>query len=47
VKCKRYGIKVKGLYDGGSDLWLGMDGKKGEWAVAFHGVRAPEAFVDG
>ncbi len=24
-----------------------MDGRKGEWAVAYHGVKAPNAFYKG
>ncbi len=43
--CKRYGLKVKGLFDGGSDLWLGNTGKPEEWAVAYHGIRTPKAIL--
>ena len=38
VRCKRYGIRVSGKYDDKKDTWLKMDGRNGEWAVAFHGV---------
>jgi len=33
-----FGLKVKGKYDKGNDDWLGCDGNKNEWAVAYHGV---------
>ena len=42
VHCKRYGIKVSGKYDDGKDAWLKMNGRVGEWAVGFHGVKNPE-----
>ncbi len=34
-------------YDNGDDTWLMMNGKPREWAVAFHGVKAPKAFKNG
>eukprot|EP01062_Namystynia_karyoxenos_P029240 TRINITY_DN21_c0_g5_i1.p1 TRINITY_DN21_c0_g5~~TRINITY_DN21_c0_g5_i1.p1 ORF type:complete len:569 (+),score=175.72 TRINITY_DN21_c0_g5_i1:118-1707(+) len=34
-----YAVKVLGKYDGGNDDWLMMDGRPGEWAVAFHGTK--------
>jgi hypothetical protein len=36
-----FALKVKGSYDNGDDTWLGHTNKKGEFAVAYHGVRAP------
>ena len=42
VHCKRYGINVSGKYDSGKDAWLKMNGRVGEWAVGFHGVKNPE-----
>lgn len=42
IKCKRFGIKVSGLYDKGNDDWLKMDGNPGEWAVTYHGVKSPD-----
>jgi hypothetical protein len=41
----RYGIKVAGVY--GEDNWLLMDHNKGEWAIAFHGIRNPENLING
>ena len=41
VHCKRYGIRVSGKYDDGKDAWLKMNGRVGEWAVGFHGVKNP------
>jgi len=35
---------VSKKYDNGKDDWLMMDGRKGEWAVAFHGVTAPDKY---
>lgn len=29
VKCSRYGLNVKGNYDGGNDDWLKMDERPG------------------
>jgi len=33
-----FGLKVTGKYDNGNDDWLGYEGNKNEWAVAYHGV---------
>jgi hypothetical protein len=41
----RYGIKVKGFYE--DDKWLKMDHNKGEWAIAFHGIRNPDNPING
>eukprot|EP00931_Biecheleriopsis_adriatica_P094695 TRINITY_DN6831_c0_g1_i4.p1 TRINITY_DN6831_c0_g1~~TRINITY_DN6831_c0_g1_i4.p1 ORF type:complete len:714 (-),score=123.87 TRINITY_DN6831_c0_g1_i4:42-2150(-) len=35
---KRFAMKVKHRFDDGDDTWMGMDGKPGEWAVAYHGT---------
>ena len=34
--CYEFDIYLK--YDNGNDSWMKMDGKEGEWAVAYHGV---------
>eukprot|EP00930_Biecheleria_cincta_P013518 TRINITY_DN12005_c0_g1_i1.p1 TRINITY_DN12005_c0_g1~~TRINITY_DN12005_c0_g1_i1.p1 ORF type:complete len:743 (+),score=141.41 TRINITY_DN12005_c0_g1_i1:115-2343(+) len=34
---KRVALNVWNKYDGGDNTWLGMEGKAGEWAVAYHG----------
>jgi hypothetical protein len=34
---ERIGLRVMDLYPDGND-WLAMDGREGEWAVAFHGT---------
>jgi len=34
---KRIALKVWDKYDDGDNTWLGMEGKEGEWAVAYHG----------
>lgn len=47
VKCERYGLNVTKKYDRGNDRWLEMQGKPGEWAVAFHGVRDPSGDYHG
>ena len=33
-----YGLKVWDKYDNGNNDWLGMNGNKNEWAVAYHGI---------
>ena len=33
-----HGLKVWDVYDGGDNTWLDYHGKKGEWAVAYHGT---------
>ena len=35
-----FGLKVLGMYDNGNDDWIALDGRKGEWAVAYHGLSA-------
>ena len=32
------GLKVKNKFDNGNNLWLDNKGKKGEWAIAYHGI---------
>ena len=41
----RFGFNISRKYDGGKDDWLSMDGNKGEWAVAFHGINYPSNIV--
>lgn len=36
---KRFAVRVAGKYDGGDNTWMCMDGKPGEWAVAYHGTK--------
>ena len=43
INSSRYGIKVSNIFDNGNDQWLGMDDLPREWAVAFHGVKHPNA----
>jgi len=38
VGWRRFGLDVEGKYDNGDNTWMGMDGKPGEWAVAYHGT---------
>ena len=40
------GIKVKGCFDGGNDVWLGTDNIEGEWYVGYHGVRTVDAIYN-
>ncbi|CAE8634497.1 unnamed protein product, partial [Polarella glacialis] len=35
---KRFALNVRGKYPDG-DTWMQMDGKPGEWAVAYHGTK--------
>ena len=32
------GLRVLDKYDNGNNDWIGMENKKGEWCVAYHGV---------
>lgn len=43
IGTRRVGLNVSKKYDNKDDLWLGMDNKKGEWAVAFHGTAKDDA----
>ena len=37
------GLRVEGRFDGGDDIWLGMENSGGkEWAVGYHGIRWPK-----
>lgn len=35
---KRYAVRVAGNYDDGDNAWMSLDGREGEWAVAYHGT---------
>ena len=35
---KGFGLNVLNKYDGGNNDWLGKDGNKNEWAIAYHGI---------
>jgi hypothetical protein len=41
VLGKRFGIKIKDLYDNSNNDWLMMNGNKNEWAAVFHGINYP------
>ena len=43
IGTRRVGLNVSKKYDNKDDLWLGMENKKGEWAVAFHGTAKDDA----
>ena len=43
INSSRYGIKVSTIFDNGDDQWLAMKNMPGEWAVAFHAVKHPNA----
>lgn len=38
VGWKKFATRVKGLFDGGNNSWLCLDGRQGEWAIAYHGT---------
>ena len=38
IDWKGIGLKAMDKYDNGNNTWLGFDGSKGEWCVAYHGV---------
>uniref|UniRef100_A0A7S4UWK4 PARP catalytic domain-containing protein n=1 Tax=Alexandrium monilatum TaxID=311494 RepID=A0A7S4UWK4_9DINO len=38
VGWKRFAVRVAGRYDNGDNTWLCIDGRKGEWAVVYHGT---------
>lgn len=40
VGWKKFAVRVKGKFDDGDNAWLCLDGRKGEWAVAYHGTNA-------
>ena len=33
-----FALKIKNKYETTNDKWIGKENKKGEWAVAYHGV---------
>ena len=35
---KGFALKVLNKFDNGNNEWLGNKGKKGEWAIAYHGI---------
>jgi hypothetical protein len=37
-----FGLNVINKYDGGNNDWLGKDGNKNEWPVAYHGIGVEE-----
>jgi len=39
VGWTRVAVRVVGKYDGGDNAWMHMDGRAGEWAVAYHGTK--------
>lgn len=43
IGTRRVGLNVSKKYDNKDDLWLGMENRKGEWAVAFHGTAKDDA----
>ena len=41
VLGKKFGLKIYGQYDGGDNSWLRCKNSKGEWAIAYHGIKDP------
>lgn len=37
------GLRVINLYDNNNDTWLGNSNKKGEWLIAYHGIKSIES----
>ena len=37
VGWKRFAVRVVGRFDDGDNTWMSLDGRDGEWAVAYHG----------
>ena len=35
---KGFALRVLNKFDNGDNSWLGNEGKKGEWAIAYHGI---------
>ena len=35
---KGFALRVLNKFDNGDNSWLGTEGKKGEWAIAYHGI---------
>lgn len=38
VGWKRFAVRTTSRYDGGDNTWRSLDGREGEWAVAYHGT---------
>lgn len=38
IGWKKFATRVRGLFDGGNNSWLCLDGRDGEWAIAYHGT---------
>ena len=41
---KGFALKALNKFDNGDNLWLGNEGKEGEWAVAYHGIGKGNVF---
>ena len=41
---KGFALKVLNKYDNCDNLWLGNEGKEGEWAIAYHGIGKGDEF---
>ena len=41
---KGFALKVLNKYDNFDNIWLGNEGKEGEWAIAYHGIGKGEEF---
>ena len=41
---KGFALKVLNKFDNGDNTWLGKKGKKGEWAIAYHGIGKGDEF---
>lgn len=39
IGWKRFAVRVAGQFDNGDNTWMCLDGRKGEWAVAYHGTK--------
>jgi hypothetical protein len=42
---KGFALKVLNKYDNCDNSWLGNEGKKGEWAIAYHGIGKGDEFI--
>lgn len=45
IRCKKFGIKVKNIYDNGNNNWILSKGAPGSWAIAFHGINYPAQII--
>ena len=41
---KGFALKVLNKFDNGDNLWIGNEGKDGEWAIAYHGIGKGNVF---